>query len=241
MKTALKISAVILAFVTAISFTACSKPTESEVETTKQEKKTTTLPFANISAQDLEPGNTDGDIKSDLWYEKDKKDSTQYIYFTKAESESGLSVTIISTDSENTYMLKETDEKHLIPENKSDYGKCEFLIIDDFTAYEAVTETWYSRGNKAEYVKKLAGKSFVCENEKDDVVTLNANGTLTEIYGDDDYTGSWEIKSPTTIKIIFEGEEYSGICYLIKYSPDGELKGITIEKELYLLKTKGKA
>ncbi|NLW70624.1 MAG: hypothetical protein GX061_06040 [Eubacteriaceae bacterium] len=161
-------------------------------------------PSANIMPKDINRGmirdNESTSGTSDKWYPNGEEGDV-FIFFVQAMSESGISYHIMNGDIDKTVWCKVTNENHLVNEKDDDEVKIDIVFYDPFTAYDYVSETWYSRGDYDATVALLKGKTFVKEGDSESSFTFNEDGTYKELWKGIERSGEWKIENATQVTI----------------------------------------
>jgi len=178
-------------------------------------------PEAKYDPVNLQPGSRkDNDNTSDLWYPNGVPGSS-YIYFTNALCSAGICYDRVE-DGEiaGGTMCAETEGMHLVNETDSSSEKIDIVFLDAFNCYDYVTKTWYSRGDLEAYNALFADTVMAAENDETNTYTINADGTVTEMYEGEEYTGTWEIETDTRIDFRIDDYDYR---FDIVFNEDGSV------------------
>ena len=225
-----KAIAIFIAVFLLFALVSCSKPSPDDTQSTTLEDTTekVTVPYANLSAQDLEPGMAYHDDTSSDYFYPNGEEGSSYIYFTHGDSLSGRIVTFVNDGVKTAdFHLQETAEKHLVPEENDAQQNgftVDFMIYDNFNVYDNISKTWYSRGDQNATNAMFAGKTFADIEGGDASYTFYDDGTAQYINADYTASGLWEVKSPTVL--VFVTDDGYKDTLNIEYNDDGSLKDI---------------
>lgn len=230
-----KIITFVLAVTILFTITACAAETEPGVTQTNAPETSTTpeptpVPIPNIDPTKMNWGMVDMEdhYGYDFWYPT-SGDQSEYIYFMQNLSESVCSyIKVINGKETESFGCIVDNDGYLIDSNSE--GKIKIAFVDNFTAYDFVTDKWYSRGDTEAIMAQFSGKSFIGKSDKF-TLELKEDGTTTECFNGGDFTGTWELVAPTVLVILRDGdsEDYA-MKYVITYDADGNVDKITYEE-----------
>lgn len=146
----------------------------------------------------------------DAWYKDGVKGDT-YIYLELADnSASGLACTLVSGESQKTWLCSVTADNHLVDQDAED-GKSEIDLVftDIFTAVNNADGSKYIRGNADEITQLFAGKQLVEQENNANTLIFNADGTGKEVYDGVESDLTWQLDSASTIKFADGENEFS--------------------------------
>lgn len=222
-----KIFAIIIATLLLLCFVGCGA--ESSAETTPTEYTPATI--INPRTIDLVSDSSN----PDRWYMQGTDDII-YIYFAKNEDNTYTYNLVKSGVVKESAICTVTDDNHITP---IDGSTCSFDLVFEncCDVYDYTSGKTYSRGDKDIIISQLAGYEFIEENDSKNIITLNDDYTCTKT--DISSAGSWELVSPSRLKITFEETDSSqntttdiAICN-ISYNDDKTVRSIYYKDELF--------
>lgn len=164
-------------------------------------------PQANIDPNDVYFGSMlDGTRSSDTWWANGES-GTEGVYFAWAHNDTGVAIHWVdgtNADTAEQASVEITEDGHLRSTEDAE-PKADFVFYDDLTCYDNVTRTWYMRGDAKELNAEVSGKIYASGVWQ---VTLDDDGTFTDVYGDTTQTGTWAFNSSTTVKLTYDDPTY---------------------------------
>lgn len=205
------------ALVLALSLAACGgggeqQPAATDAGAEQPASSAAASHDANLKPEDINPGwvedsdNNPGGT-SDLWWPNGDTGASEAIYFTNAANDAGMTVTTVFSDNrpESSVWDAEIVDDHLKTKKgaEGEERTVDITFQDNFTCYDAVTDTTYIRGDKSEadYQLMVAGKVFVQDPEvpEDVMVTFSEGGTVTQAQGSKSVEGTWVVQTPNVV------------------------------------------
>ena len=154
----------------------------------------------------IDPGWLYGDNTSDIWWPNGDASASEGLYFTNAANDAGLDVTFVGQDdSESSVWDLEVVDGHLVTKaDAADRRQVDITFQDNFTCYDAVSDTVYIRGDRSqeEYNALLEGTTFVEDpsNPDDFMVTFDQGGKTTQYQGSyDPLEGTWQVVTTNVV------------------------------------------
>lgn len=207
------------ALLLALSVTGCggsNQPATTSGGDAPAEQTATYSHDALLSPDKINPGwvlDSDNNVggTSDLWLPA-KEGATESLYFTKAANDAGLDVTFVDDKgTEDGVWDLEISEDHLKTlTGATDKRKVDITFQDDFTCYDAVSDTTYTRGiaPKEDYEALFAGKAFVADKAKpeDRMMNFAEDGTVTLTTGDKVANGTWRVTAVNVVEVHFASD-----------------------------------
>ena len=224
----------LIVFAMLLSFAACFGKTDGDPkidpEPATETEETTVLalpdPAANVNPEDMDWGWNDyaeekfENETSDIWYPAEiGKNDADYMYF-----HNGHSVYKVSGGEEKSAGWVLSDDNHMIAD--PEYSEFEFDIVfmDNFTLYDYVTKTYYTRGDQSEYGKKFIGATFTCKTDSERSMLLREDGTAEYTYRGEGEECTWEVIAQRIIRLKFADYDDD---YYIFYDANGEVECIS--------------
>lgn len=226
----------VLAFLTVIamlfSFTACFGKTDGdpkikeEPETKAADTAALPEPAANVNPEEMDWGWNEykeekfKDETSDIWYPADVgKNDTDYMFFRN-----GNSAYKITGGEEKSSGWILNDENHMVVDPEYSEFSFDIVFIDNFTLYDYVSKTYYTRGNQNEYIKLFAGKTFTCKTDSERSMALKEDGTADYYYRGEPEECKWVVLAQRIIQLQFA--DYADEYYVF-YNEDGSVECIS--------------
>lgn len=199
-----KILAIILVLCMVLGLAACGKKSES---VQGSQEMSSGEAAANVNPTFINWGTRrEVENSSDPWYPNGHI-GTEFIYFAYGESSAGI---VYYHEKDGAVVGQAacalTEDLCLVTEDKGE--EVEIIFPSEFHAYDLKTETWYIRANPDFMMSLFVGKSFAEQNDSDNTLIFNADGTAAEVYQGSEYPGTWKIINATTIRFTISGEEY---------------------------------
>ena len=173
------------------------------------------------------------DNSSDLWYKNGDAASGEYIYFTNTlvvDCTAGCSFNRVVAEEDVLYAPCDVGEgekaNHLLPSPEGGWpdGRDFDLVFNDpFTAYDSVTETWYSRGDFAAMESAFSDMTFTNKERPENVIVFHADGTAVESFNSMEYVGTWRVLTPTLVRFNDGDYDYD---FDAVWNEDGSLAGM---------------
>ena len=180
-------------------------------------------PAANVKISDIDAGLIrDADKTSDNWYANGKEGGA-YMYVVDSTAPAGLSCCIVDENGNETeYYSCENENEHLV--YNKDGLNLDIVFYDALTAYDYVSETWYSRGSVKKMESYISGKKFV-DADNTIIIVFNEDGTVVETSDGEEYTGTWYVANSTQIFEDIDG--YGPTDFDLIFDESGNFTGIT--------------
>lgn len=222
----------LIAFAMLLSLTACFGKTDPDPkidpEPATDEPAVLALPdpAANVNPEDMDWGwNEYTEEKfenetSDIWYPAGTgKNDTDYMYFVNGHS---AYKSIGGEEKSSGWIL--SDDNHMVPD--PEYSEFEFDIVfmDNFTLYDYVAKTYYTRGDQSEYGKKFINTTFTCKTDSGRSMLLKEDGTAEYYYRGEPEECAWEVIAQRIIRLKFA--DYNDDYYIF-YDESGEVECIS--------------
>jgi hypothetical protein len=162
---------------------------------------------ANVEPALINPGSLDQENTSDIWAASGAQ-AGETLYFTNAANDAGLTVTFVAPDGTETSVWDvEASDMHLTSAAGAE-REFDIVFIDNFTCYDYATDTLYARGemSQADYEALFADATFALDPDDPEAncFTLNADGTLVQTYGGNEYEGTWSVVNTTELNFAFD-------------------------------------
>ncbi len=166
---------------------------------------------AVLEPKDIECGWLEADNTSDLWYPNGDKNAEEYIYYTNGGNDAGMTLTTGFTDKRPESMVwdLEIKDKHLMTKEgaKGEERSVDITFQDNFTCYDAVTDTTYIRGDYSQdaYNSLFENKTFAQSADGSGLkVAFGKDGKVTESYGKQSNEGTYEVIATNVVHLVFD-------------------------------------
>lgn len=222
-----KVFALLLSLTVLCSLTACGRSGGDNPTTTPEAvtQKALPEPAANRDPEELDWGWRDSDTDvlpsgtSDMWYPSEKgENTTDFIYFTN-----GHSITKYTGGEEKRSSWQKDDQLHMKVDPEFSEFDFDIVFMDDFTLYDYVTKTYYTRGDQVEYRKLYEGKKFAPKDDDSRAIEFKTGGDADYYYRGEPEPCKWEVIAQKLIMI--SHKDYSD-NYYIYFNDDGSVKCI---------------
>lgn len=173
---------------------------------------------ANFNPEDINPGWLDDEDNpggtSDLWWPSGDQTASESIYFTNASNDAGMTVTTVYSEDqhEDSVWDLEIVDNHLKTKAgaEGEERSVDITFQDNFTCYDAVTDTTYIRGDRsqADYQKVVAGLTFVRdENDPEkEMLAFADDDTVVKYVDDSAIDGTWAVVTPNVVECHFASD-----------------------------------
>ena len=199
------------ALLLAISLASCGGGGEASGDAAPQEEpaaeETVTYSHdANLDPLAINPGWLEGDNTSDLWWPMGDQSADEALYFTHAGNDAGRDVTFVdAAGNEDGIWDLELLDNHLVTKaDATDKRQVDITFQDNFTCYDAVTDTTYLRGDRseAEYQAFLSGLVFVADpaDPEDFKVSFFEDGTVEQSQSGKAIEGTWIVETTNVVR-----------------------------------------
>lgn len=199
-KPALIVSGALLGALVAFSLTACGGASP-------QDPFEGMSPQAKVDPFEIEPGMLpDGPTSSDVWEAwKDGAPTGERIYLTAVLGEESLfSITVLDgsgAETDSQFANLRTDDKHLTTPEGAEGRSFDLVFNDDYTAYDGVSETWYTRGDLEADMQEMVG-GWTSSKNPDFKISFNEDGSYAESFsGNENGSGTFSMKATNVVKL----------------------------------------
>lgn len=159
--------------------------------------------------------------EGDRWYLDGKEEEENYLIFTKASTGKDCYICQSVTEGNKSELTCTAREKHLTVPG----GIIDIIFPDQFTAYDTVSKTYYSRGNLKDLMSSLGNLVFEEKTDATNVLKLNEDGKCKEKYLGNTYTGTWKLCTPDTVRCTFKDDDFPYEFKVVK-DDDGNITGL---------------
>ena len=183
----------------------------------------TRTPEANFDPATLRAGDSNTDTKgaptyTDYWYAEGDSEHPA-LYFANNSIMTPVFLNADGTEKTPVATKAKVVDGHLLPDGEG-APEFDFVFNDPFTCYDAVSETWFTRGDYKAARAKVANTKWQSQ-KNDTTLELKDDGTavFSGAYSSD--TGTWQFTAIDHIDIVEEaGNE--GFEYAIAYDDSGK-------------------
>lgn len=180
-------------------------------------------PEANFDPATLRAGDSNTDTKgaptyTDYWYAEGDSEHPA-LYFANNSIMTPVFQNADGTEKTPVATKAKVVDGHLLPDGEG-APEFDFVFNDPFTCYDAVSETWFTRGDYGAARAKIANTKWHSQ-KNDTTLELKDDGTavFSGAYSSD--TGTWQFTAIDHIDIVEEaGNE--GFEYTIAYDDSGK-------------------
>lgn len=169
---------------------------------------------ATVNPDDINPGwvlDSENNIggTSDLWYPVSDDSSAEGLYFTNAGNDAGIDVTFVDNNGgeDSVWDLEVVDGHLKTKADASDKRQVDITFQDDFTCYDAVTDTTYTRGatTAKDYEELFCANPFVLNTDdpEERMMSFADDGTVTLTTGDKVASGTWKVAAVNVVEVHF--------------------------------------
>ena len=110
----------------------------------------------------------------------------------------------------------------------------DLIFLDEMTAYDCVTGTYYQRADYDSICRQLVSGKFVNSTNSRDYYVFKTNGKSAEYFGDQLFKGRWNVNTSGTIAVYdYSCEEY--FYFNIVFDKYGNISGFTFNEIVYNL------
>lgn len=227
-----KALALLTVFAMLFALAACGSrpdtPAPSADDTTVADTTVLALPdpAANVNPEEMDWGWNEGraepfeDMTSDIWYPAGQDgNNAVYMYFVN-----GHSAYIVENGEEKSAGWILSDDWHMIPDPEYTEFEFDIVFMDNFTLYDYISETYYTRGDQNEYSNLFIGKTFTCKTDAGRSMLLREDGTASYTYRGEAEECKWEVVAQRIIKLTFA--DYDDDFYVF-YNADGQVEYVS--------------
>lgn len=225
-----KVLALLTVITMLLSFAACGKKSDDTSKTTVATEQTTQLalpdPAANVNPEEMDWGWNEykeekfKDETSDIWYPATVgKNDTDYMFFRNGHS---VYCVIGGEEKSSGWIL--SDDNHMVVDPEYSEFNFDIVFMDNFTLYDYVTKTYYTRGDQNEYNKLFIGKTFTCKTDEGRSMLLKEDGTATYYYRGEPEECTWEVLAQRLLRLKFADYDND---YYVFYKEDGSVDCIS--------------
>ena len=158
--------------------------------------------------------------EGDRWY-LDGKEGNDYLIFSRAETGKACYICESVTESGKTEITCTALEGHLTAPGDI----VDFIFPDNFTAYDTISETYYSRGDAEALRAAIGDLTFIEKTDETNVLKLTKDGACKEKYLGNSYSGTWELVTPDTVCCSFQNDDFPYEFVLVK-NEKGDITGL---------------
>ena len=195
----------------ALSLSACGGSTNETGDAGSGAASTAVSHDANLEPELVEPGWLEDANTSDLWWPDGKTGTGEAVYFTHAANDASVEVTFVDADgNESGVWHLEVVDKHLVTKADApeETRKVDFTFQDNFTCYDAESDTTYMRGDRsqADYNALFEGIAYVEDPANPDKfrTAFDRDGVCTQYQdGYDPLEGTWQVVSTNVVRCHF--------------------------------------
>lgn len=161
------------------------------------------------------------------WYLAGKTDSS---FFTVQPDEEGILRICFfeageAPDTAREGSVIQISGKHVTNEPGAE-REFDFIFTDPFTAYDAISDEYYARGDYVSLFDDLTRTGFRSTIYPDEYLILNTDGTAEDHYEGSIYPGSWYVENAHRL-LYHDDETDSDLRFYYSYSESGSFQGIT--------------
>lgn len=231
-RTVLIVAIACVVAVTAILAGCSGSPSDTPKETDPFAQMT---PEANIRPLYIDPGQLDsGERSSDVWtgYRDGKKTGERLFLTYVLGSDSLFSITALDengdrVDDRSQFTNVESEDRYLATPEDAEGARYDIVFNDNFTAYDYVSETWYTRGDMEKLLAEFPG-AWTSSQNGDFQLTFKEDGTFESIYrGDVNGAGSYTMKANNIVQLQYEDREWAS--RKVEFAEDGKLTVIDVD------------
>ncbi|MDY3129149.1 MAG: hypothetical protein SOW20_03880, partial [Berryella intestinalis] len=218
--------------VTAILAGCSGNPPDASKETDPFAQMT---PEANIQPLYIDPGQLDsGERSSDVWtgYRDGKKTGERLVLTYVLGSGSLFSIDLLDengnkVDDRSQFTNVESEDRHLATPEDAEGARYDIVFNDNFTAYDYVSDTWYTRGDMKKLLAAFPG-TWTSSQNGDFQLTFKEDGTFESIYrGEANGVGSYTMKAGNVVQLQYDDREWAS--RKVEFADDGKLTVIDVD------------
>lgn len=153
--------------------------------------------------------------------------------FSVATSSSGVSnICFLNNGSDGKGVSYIVSDMHM--KCKSGGKQYDLIFVDEMTAYDTVTGTYYQRADYSTIIKCLTSGKFVNADNPKDYYVFKENGKSVEYFGDRVFKGRWNLATSDTISV-FDNRCKQNFEFDLLFDYGGEIRGFNFNDVSYIL------
>ena len=187
-------------------------------------------PEPSISPECISWGGSEGCL-GELWYAEGGRNGE---CFAVEEGENGCSSICFYSGESNAASLSActVEDMHLCC--SSGEKNYDLIFIDEMTAYDCVSGTYYQRADYGSLSEQLCSGKFVNTTNERDYYVFKDNGKSAEYFGDQVFKGSWSLDTSSTVTV-YDRQCRQDFHFNLVFNSYGEISGFTFNEIIYSL------
>ena len=184
---------------------------------------------------------------SEISWGEDNEAIGEYWYANGQRSGEYFAVETASTGKNDIYFYSSSQKADAISQatpyivknmhmqcSTSDGRDYDLIFLDEMTAYDCVSCTYYQRADYDTLISQLTSGKFVNSTNSRDYYVFKSNGKSYEYFGDQLYKGDWNFNTAETVVV------YDHVCkdyfnFNILFDTYGNISGFTFNEIVYNL------
>ena len=189
------------------------------------------IPVASVCPTKISWGN-EAESSGDNWYAGGARGAD---YFTVTTSDAGtdaISFYDSRTAIKGVSCAYTVSDMHLKCNN--DGQKYDLIFVDELTAYDCNSGTYYQRGDYASIVDKLTSGKFVNSENPRDYYIFKPDGKSAEYFGEKVFKGKWNLNTTDSI-YVYDNQCREYFHFTLLTDGCGEVSGFSFNNTNYYL------
>lgn len=163
----------------------------------------------------------------DYWYAEGTRGADGF------NLENGNTLVIVDGARTNDEVDYSISNMHLCCSDTGSDRNYDLIFVNELTAYDCVSDTYYQRGDYSSLVERLCSGRFVNEQDCKDYYVFGESGRSTEYFGNCIYGGMWKV-STTDVLSVYDNACQGYMDFSIKYGADGRICAIEFNGVNYI-------
>lgn len=185
-------------------------------------------PTASINPEEISWGGGDS---GEYWYAEGTRNGECFTVDTGSGSKDIYFLDSTGSGTEPANYTVKNMHMHC----RTDEGRSyDLIFVDELTAYDCVSGTYYQRADYDSLVDALTAGKFVNTTNSRDYYVFKDNGKSAEYFGDQVFKGRWNLETSHTLTV-YDNQCRENFHFNLIFSDFGDLTGFTFNGIVYSL------